>query len=79
MYCSRRYRIIRLQTCLLFHGAIVELLAQSRRREPLLSSRVQDYFRGENGNGHPFAFPTEPLKIAFPGGSDVQMNRGDDT
>ena len=86
MYCSswcfrstpKRCYGIRLQLRLLFHGVFVEFLAQSRRREPLLSGRVQHYFWGEDSNGNPLAFPTEPLKIGFPGRSHVHVNGGND-
>ena len=79
MYCSCWYRSICLRLCLLFHRAIVEFLAQSRRREPLLSSRVQNYFWGEDSNGYPFAFPAEPLKVAFPGRPHIHVDGGNDT
>ena len=66
MYCSsrclrstpKRCHRDRLQVCLLFDGEFVEFLAESRRREPLLSGRVQHDFWGENSNDDPFAFPT---------------------
>ena len=84
MYCSNRSlrstpkscRGDCSQVCLLFDGQFVEFLAESRRREPLLSCRVQHYFRGEDSNDDPFAFPTQPLKSRFSGWSHVHMNRG---
>lgn len=86
MYCSswgsgstpKRCYGIRLQLCLFFHGEFVEFFAQSRRREPLLSGRVEHDFRSEDSNGNPFAFPTEPLKIGFPGRSHIHVDGGND-
>ena len=84
MYCSNRCLGSTPEPCrgncsqvwLLFDGQFVEFLAESRRREPLLSCRVQHYFWGEDSNDDPFAFSTQPLKSCFPGWSHVQMNRG---
>ena len=70
----KRCYSIRLQLCFLLHSKFVEFFAQSRRREPLLSGRIEHDFRGEDSNGNPFAFPTEPLKIGFLGRSHVHVN-----
>lgn len=84
MYCSRRClgftpkgcHGIRSHVWLVLHGEFVEFLGQSRRGEPLLSGRVEHYFWGEDSNGNPFAFSTEPLNIILPGRSHVHVNGG---
>ena len=86
MYCSnrcfrstpKRCHSICLQLRLLFHCEVVEFLRQSRRREPLLSGRVQHYLWGEDSNGNPFEFSKEPPRSGFPGRSYVHVNGGND-